>query len=339
MRKPFYRKSRNKWFVVNAHGKFLPLHEDETEAYRLWNQMLELSRQPGDPRLTVLSLCSLFLSEHEVLLKPDRYKHLEHYVTTFGVDKGHLLCRDITKATIVSWVDSHAAWGDWSRRDAIASAKYVFRWGLSHKYIADNHIAELPNPRPESRERVLTDEEHALLITAARKQKENGKEFTLVLIASRCGARPKQIREVTAGNVFGNTWVFKKHKTRGKTGKPLVVYLPPCLAVLTAMLVRMHPTGPLFRQASGRPWSKDTIARRLLRLRRSINLDDQVIMYAYRHTYATNAMMAGLSTAEVATLLGHSDTRMVSEVYGHLDQNNQHMLGVAARSYRRAAEP
>lgn len=335
MRKPFYRSDRKKWFVVGANGKFIPLHEDEEEAYRIWNQMLEQSRRPGDPRLLVMALASRFLKEQEVLLNTKRYKHLEHYVCAFSAVHGKLLCTAVTKATVVGWVKG-TNWGDYARRDAIASVKQMFKWGLAEKHISDNPIAMLPNPKPESRDRVLTNAEHAWLVAAARCQKENGKEFALVLIASRCGARPQQIREVTAANVIGNTWVFKRHKTRGKTKKPLVIYLPPCLATMTRMLVRQNPTGPLFRQESGRPWSKENIARRLLRLRRKLGISDDVIMYAYRHTYATNAMMAGLSTAEVATLLGHTDTRMVTEVYGHLDQNNQHMLGAAARSYKRA---
>jgi integrase/recombinase XerD len=336
MRKPFYRSDRKKWFVVGADGKFIPLHEDEEEAYLIWNRMLEQSRRPGDPRLQVMALASRFLKEQEVLLKPDRFKHLDNYVSAFSAALGEKPCSAITKGTVVAWVNKKESWGDYAKRDAIASVKQMFKWGLAEKHISDNPVATLVNPKPEPRDRVMSDAEHAWLIAAARCQKENGKEFALVLMASRCGVRPQQIREVTGANVVGCTWVFKKHKTRGKTKKPLVVFLPPCLATLTRMLVRKYPTGPLFRQESGRPWSKDTIARRLLRLRRKLGISDDVIMYAYRHTYATNAMMAGLSTAEVATLLGHTDTRMVTEVYGHLDQNNQHMLGAAARSYKRA---
>lgn len=291
MRKPFYRSDRNKWFVVGANGKFIPLHEDEEEAYRIWNQLLEQSRRPGDPRLTVAALASRFLKEHENLLQPARYDLVERYVSAFSTEHGESRCSDITKGTVTGWAISNANWGLYAQRDAIASVKQMFKWGLTEKHISDNPIASLATPKPESRDRVLTNAEHAWLVAAARCQKENGKEFALVLIASRCGARPQQMREVTAANVIGNTWVFKRHKTRGKTKKPLVVYLPPCLATITRILIRKHPTGPLFRQESGRPWSKDTIARRLLRLRRKLGISDDVIMYAYRHTYATNAMM------------------------------------------------
>ena len=97
MRKPFYRSDRKKWFVVGANGKFIPLHEDEEEAYRIWNQMLEQSRRPGDPRLTVAALASRFLKEQEVLLKPPRYDLLERYLCAFSAEHGEKRCSDITK--------------------------------------------------------------------------------------------------------------------------------------------------------------------------------------------------------------------------------------------------
>ncbi len=198
MRKPFYRASRKKWFVVRSSGKFIPLHEDEEEAFRIWNQMLEQSRRPGDPRLTVAALASRFLKEQELLLKPDRYKHLEHYVCVFVADHGGKRCNEVTKGTVAGWVNA-TDWGDYARRDGIASVKQMYKWGMAKKHLPENPIATLPNPKPDPRERVLSEDEHRRLIAVARCQKENGKEFALVLIASRCGARPQQIREVTAG--------------------------------------------------------------------------------------------------------------------------------------------
>jgi ABC-type polysaccharide/polyol phosphate transport system ATPase subunit len=53
---------------------------------------------------------------------------------------------------------------------------------------------------------------------------------------------------------------------------------------------------------------------------------DAITVYAYRHSFATDALLAGNSLAVVAELLGHSDTRMVGKVYGHLDQQKSHLL-------------
>lgn len=41
-------------------------------------------------------------------------------------------------------------------------------------------------------------------------------------------------------------------------------------------------------------------------------------MYGLKHCYASHLLMSGASEAEVAKLLGHTDTRMVHKHYGHL---------------------
>jgi site-specific recombinase XerD len=126
--------------------------------------------------------------------------------------------------------------------------------------------------------------------------------------------------------------VFQDHKTRGKTKRPLVVYLPPCLQTLSRILVAKRPTGPLFLNSKGRPWTKDTVALAIRRKRRDLGLPESVIAYAYRHTFATESLVAGASLAETAQLLGHKDTRMVGQVYGHLDQFSSHMVSAASKA-------
>jgi integrase len=62
------------------------------------------------------------------------------------------------------------------------------------------------------------------------------------------------------------------------------------------------------------------------RLRKRLDLPAGTVAYLYRHTLATDALVAGHSTAIVAKLLGHTDTRMVAKVYGHLEKQPQFML-------------
>jgi integrase len=159
----------------------------------------------------------------------------------------------------------------------------------------------------------------------------DSKPFALYLMALRSGARPQQIRDVTAKNVNADCtqWVFKDHKTRAKTGKPLVVFLNGCLQTLTRLLMDQNPTGPLFRNARGDQWKKDTVTQRFERLRTKLGLPDGTVAYLYRHSMATDALLAGQSTAVVSALLGHTDTRMVSKVYGHLDKHSQFLSDAA----------
>jgi integrase len=55
-----------------------------------------------------------------------------------------------------------------------------------------------------------------------------------------------------------------------------------------------------------------------------------VVLYAFRHTWATNAIVSGLDAATVAELMGTS-IRMINEHYGHLAKHKGHMVNAAAK--------
>ena len=57
------------------------------------------------------------------------------------------------------------------------------------------------------------------------------------------------------------------------------------------------------------------------------------IAYAYRHSFATDALTSGVGVAQVAELLGHRDATMVHRHYGHLADQIEHMKE-AAGTYR-----
>ena len=52
-------------------------------------------------------------------------------------------------------------------------------------------------------------------------------------------------------------------------------------------------------------------------------------IYAMRHAYCTEALESGLDAVTVSVLMGHRDTAMISRVYSHLTQRNDHMRTAA----------
>ena len=149
------------------------------------------------------------------------------------------------------------------------------------------------------------------------------------------GCRPSEVARVTAAdvNLDAGVWVLKKHKTAGKTGRPRVVYLTPGMVDLTRELVARFPDGPLFRgPRGGRPFTRNGIRCRFRRLRAKLPHMAGVVSYSYRHTWATEALVNGVGIAQVAELMGHASTEMVSTTYGHLADKLGHLRDAARKA-------
>lgn len=342
MRKPYWINRLKCWYVKDSRGRHVRLDPDKDVAFDLWHEMIALARFQGD-QATVTGLLDNFIDEIEPTLSRARYAALVRYASLFASDYGKQLVSSITPAMVLRWLDSEKAlgeekkvlWSNSSKRHAAALLKRAWKWAHNQGHIRVNTLHSLKLPEPEYRDRGIDFATHQRLVEHCRENMQ-ARPFALYLIASRCGARPQQIRDVTAANVIkvGTqlVWAFKKHKTQKKTGKPLVVYISPCLQTLTRILMASRRTGTLFRNSNGDPWKKDTVAQRMERLRARLKLPEGTVVYLYRHAMATDALRAGLSTAVVAQLLGHTDTRMVSKVYGHLDQHAMHLIESAAKA-------
>lgn len=343
MRKPFFHKQKQCWYVKDDAGKFIRLDPNHDKAFDAWHTMQASQAHQGDGA-TVHGILRAFLEEIDGELSENRQAALVYYSDLFRIDHGNDLVSTVKPSTVSRWLRSPKpgrknkdgkygepiAWSASSQRHAAAFLKRAWKWAHDQGFVRQNLLAGLKLKECEYRDEVMPIGVHEMLVRECLKLSES-RPFGLYLIASRSGARPQQIRDVTAKNVSadGSQWIFKDHKTRAKTGRPLVVFLPPCLRTLTRLLVDAHPTGPLFRNSRGSAWKKDTVTQRMERLRVKLGLPDGTVAYLYRHSMATDALVAGQSTAVVSALLGHTDTRMVSKVYGHLDKHSQFLTDAA----------
>lgn len=49
-------------------------------------------------------------------------------------------------------------------------------------------------------------------------------------------------------------------------------------------------------------------------------------LYAYRHSFAHRKLSEGTDSLVLATLMGHSDVKMLQRVYAHIHQNQDFLL-------------
>jgi integrase len=333
VRKPFFWKKRQAWFVKVGKSQIF-LSEDEGAAYDKWRSMVSAGLSDLDQ--SPAPMVAARYIQDGLRGSPGYVERIERYLTEFGnhfLDKP--LAISLTTKHVLDWVESRPTWGPSSRRSAIQAVKQAWKWAHDNELLSRNRIKATPMPADGTRQGLITDEQHVLMCNHADRNRVivNGKRrfrrvLRAVLIALKhTGTRPSMVATVRAEDVAADLscWVFAKHKTRGKTNKPLVIWLDGCGQTLTRILLAARPKGPLFLNRDGDSWDKDTLGHRIRRLRRRLKLPEAMIAYAYRHSFTTRALTKGVDIATVAELLGHTSTAMISRNYGHLDQAKQHL--------------
>ena len=90
-----------------------------------------------------------------------------------------------------------------------------------------------------------------------------------------------------------------------------------------------HPTGPLFRNVDGLPWTPDATNCRFRRARKKVGV--KVSLYSLRHTWINRMLLAGVDAFTVAHMAGHSDPSMLAKHYAHLSQAPSYLLQQISR--------
>jgi integrase len=338
MREPYFNSRRNGWYLRTGKTEVF-LGKSEEVAWKEYRKLLAYSTSSGE-EATVSGVLLAYLDELRPTVSTERYVKVARYVRQFIAWIGDFReASALSRSDILRWLNENKASADkppryWSvaaKRDAGQLVRSALRWAMNEGMISKNPAANMRLEQPAPRTTTIDYETHKRLVLDAMSSNKS-RSFALYLIASRCGARPQQIREVSKANIFhnGQAWVFTKHKTKGKTGKPLVVPLSPCLQTLSRILAEKRE-GNLFLNDRGVPWRKDAIALRLRRMREKLGIKG-LVAYSYRHTFATDALLSGTPIATVAAMLGHTDTKMVSQVYGHLDQHTWHLIQAATQT-------
>src|SRR5262249_3515686 len=263
--------------------------------------------------------------EHE----PETFDWHRHYLQSFCDRCGHLKAGDLIPFHLTSWLDANK-WKA-ARRHATGIVKRAFAWCTGQGLIATDPFEGVSVPRGGKRERVLTEDERKQILGAIRDQ--HFRDFVFAM--QETGCRPGEVRKVTAADVDldAGVWVLGRHKTAKKTRKPRVVYLTPAMVELSERPIAENPEGPIFRGPRGNtPYSRNAIRIRFRRLRKKLPHLAGVVAYSYRHTYCTDALVNGVGVAQVAELMGHAGTDMVTSVYSKLSDQVGHMRDAARKA-------
>jgi integrase len=219
---------------------------------------------------------------------------------------------------VQAWLDSQEGWGSTSRHDATGALKAMTRWAVAQGHLEADPLQGMRRPpRPARRELVMGPESWPQ-VRAAVLCPQFGDFLDFLWLT---GARPGEARALEAAQVdwTRSMAVLTRAKTTRRTGRPRVIHLPAQALELTRRLAQAHPTGPLFLNSKGQPWTRTALNTQVRRLRARTGLGHDVVAYALRHIFATDALASGLSLATAAQLMGHSSPSLLGKVYSHLE--------------------
>lgn len=346
--KPWYWTKRDAWCVdlggkrhILARGKAGKRAATE-EFHRLMVTMGRRELSAPAHLLTVSEVFEAFLED--VLRAAERgeraqvtYDGYLRYLDPAAGRFGALRATDLTPHAVHAWCEApDLKWGPTNRANAITAVKAAFRWARRRGLLREDPIRDMEKPTRQRRELVLTDDQVRAILAATE-----GTPFAdLVLGLWESGARPGELATLTADRVDPDRGVWHVvNKTRTSTGREFrSIYLTPTLVELSRRLLGKHPEGPVFRNARGRPWTRNAMTCAFRRLRGELGLGPEATAYAIRHRYAIEGLRRGLDSSELAALMGHTNPRMVDSVYGHWDQQAER-LKAAAQRVRPGGEP
>ena len=318
---PFWRAERKCWFV-QLGKKQVKLSPDETEAWRLYHELM--AKPAGEPQPTVatgpsalvVEILDAFLEWTKTNQAKKTYTwyrdHIQNFVAAIpaGLTVAELKPYHITRV-----MDSRDTWSASTKNGFARSVQRGMKWAEKQGIIGRTPVPQVEKPSPESRDLVITPAEFDDLLARFPDQ-----EFSDVLITCwESGCRPQEIMNVEARHVdlANDRWVFKVRESKGKKFIR-IVYLTGRAVEITRRLAAQHPTGKLFRNAAGQPCDKDAISRRFHRKKKA--LGRKLCLYHIRHSFATRMLLAGVDAIVVAMWLGHRDVSTLAKTYQHLQQ-------------------
>jgi integrase len=316
---PWYRKGKKCWYFWQD-GRQIRLAPDKEEALRLWHE-IQADPEPRDEESgeTVSVAVDRYLVEVAGLLKPETVLRKRRLLGRFKADMGGRLTTSVTVKEVQGWLAGHKGWNPSTRRLAGQMLSALFRWcGRPLEGL------RLPPPRSRGAETLVDPDAHARLLEAAPPCY---RDALTVLHATGC--RPGELCRAEAGHLHSQALVLTEHKT-DETGRARVILLPPAALDVVSRLAGLYPAGKLFRTTKGKPLDADRLRNWVFKTRRRLGLP-RVMPYSYRHTLATDALVAGVPDAQVAEILGHTGTRTLHFHYAHLVAKTHALRGALDR--------
>lgn len=260
--KPWYWNERESWFVTIDKQRY-NLGPDKAAAIKRFHEMMAKPARRQFATGELITVIDAFLDWTQKHKAPDTYEWYRYRLERFARRYPDLSIGELKPFHIQEWADSYNL-SVTSRRNYLRSVKRCLKWATRQGYIEHNPIADLEVPAAQSREVVISAEEFDHILSLA----PNKAFRDLLLVTWESGCRPQESLRVEARHVDlkNRRWVFPKSESKNRQ-TARVVYLTNEAFEITQRQLECHPTGRLFRNSVGVPWTTSAVNDAFLRVR------------------------------------------------------------------------
>ncbi|MBM3983352.1 MAG: site-specific integrase [Planctomycetes bacterium] len=326
--KPWIRSSDGAWYAT-LNGKQTPLEvrgrENEAAAWVAFEQLRSGIRptplptpaaapQPTTKAVTVREVVDEFLSDSKDRVEPTTLEVYRFFLSILTQSMGGLTVGEVT-VPAVEKCSRREGWSQSTRSAFLAAAVRAFRFAERSRMIDRTPLAYLKRPAMTSRaaDVLITDQQKKQLLQVSPPPFARFLQFIWLT-----GCRPSECAGLTADDIDWREKSAKvtRHKT-AKKGMRRVLPLPPAAVALLRSLADEHPTGILFRNRIGARWHKATWGAAMRTACERAELPRRIV-YGLRHSFATDALTAGIPDTTVAAMMGHANTSQLHRHYSHV---------------------
>ncbi len=320
--KPWWWEARRAWYVT-INGTRHRLAAKKREATKRFHELMANPTKPASEGLApALDAFLDWTHENRRASTHERYRSFLQSFLDFIDD---IPITDVKPFIVQQWCESHD-WNQTTQSGAIRSLRRALNWAEQMGYCDRNPIARMPAPKPLRRTGTITPTEFNQLLEHIK----DNNFADLLTVSYDSGARPHEIRRLEARHVQLANHRAVYHASEAKTNDTTVIYFPTerSMAVIKR-LMEDHPTGAIFRNSIGSPWTRLAVKCRFANLKKKAGKGFR--HYDFRRTWITPKIVSGVDSHVVAKLANHKSTAMIDKHYSVVTEDNDFMRNAARR--------
>jgi integrase len=335
---PWRRSQSGAWYSTIG-GKQVWLAPGTASKAEAWKRLRELQSPHHGParrlpdRFTVSDVIRSYLGDYvgRVERGERRAKTLAQYawfLKSADLSFGRVAWERLTGADVSAWLASRT-WSTTTKAGAVIALRAAVNWARRQGLVEVDPIRGCERPPARRREHGLTPQQADTIRAAIPQGDPFGPFFDFVRAT---GCRLSEAATLTADRIdLHNGVATVACKLTRSSGTTRPVYLSVEAAAILARLVVLHPTGPVFRNSQGQPWTPSSVGIRFRRLAMATGIERGCHCHSLRGLFADQHLIAGTSPAVVAALLGHSSPRITLACYSRVASRSAELLAAVRR--------